>query len=220
MNQKMHKHFFLLTWLSIFILLILFLIFPHPSVIFAEACPADNPNCRSLECPPGIVCIPPTPNNQELLPGGCIALPIGLEIGLCPQEQGFSGYLQRMYGFLLAFVGIAAFGGITYGGLLYVFAAGSIGKVDEAKKWIWNALIGLLVTAISFILLSTINPDLVNNVSIDLCKYVPSACSGSTAPPTPNVSCDPNNDQCPSGSACIPSPSGGGVCRTTEVILK
>ncbi len=126
-----------------------------------------------------------------------------------------------MYGFLLAFVGIAAFGGITYGGLLYVFAAGSISKVDEAKKWIWNALIGLLVTALSFILLRTINPDLVNNLSIDLCKYVPSACSGSTGPTGLPVDspCDPNNDQCSSDSACIPSPAGGGVCRPAAAKL-
>lgn len=160
------------------------------------------------------------PNYAQCIVNQNCFIGFGIELGLCgggAKQQTFGGYLQKMYAFLLAFVAIAAFGGITYGGLLYVLSAGSVSSTDEAKKWIWNALIGLLITAISFILLQTINPDLITNFNLDLKKYIPQS-SGSAGLPL-DSSCDPNNDQCASGSACIPSPGGGGVCRPAAAKL-
>lgn len=146
-------------------------IFLLSGFIFILAVPALAETCQD---PAGGSCVTPTQNGnggQELFPGACVTfLGIG-QIGLCPEKFAFGAYLRTLYAFLLAFVAIAAFGGITYGGLLYILSAGNVSSTDEAKKWIWNALIGIFITAISFIILHTINPDLITNFNLDLSKY-------------------------------------------------
>ena len=51
---------------------------------------------------------------------------------------------------------------MMYGGIQYILAAGNVGKVEEAKETITQALLGLGLLLMSYLLLITINPDLVN----------------------------------------------------------
>ena len=74
-------------------------------------------------------------------------------------------YFERLYIWLLGFVGLAALFAIVYGGVLYIFS-GAIESTAEAKRWITNAIIGLVIAGGSYLLLYTINPDLVKKFDI------------------------------------------------------
>ena len=90
-------------------------------------------------------------------------------------------YLGNLYLWFLAFVGIAAFFAIVYGGILYMFSGPNITKVDQAKTQIQNAIFGILLAAASYILLNAINPDLVkHNFNLDCSiknALTPGSCS-------------------------------------------
>lgn len=65
-----------------------------------------------------------------------------------------------LFNFLLGFVGIGAMVMIVIEGIKYMTSAGDQSRIGEAKKGIWNAVWGLILALISYLLLQTINPDL------------------------------------------------------------
>ncbi len=71
-------------------------------------------------------------------------------------------FIANFYQFALLISGILAFGAIVYGGVLHAISAGNPAKQSEGKSWIWSALIGLLLLAGAYIILNTINPNLIN----------------------------------------------------------
>ena len=84
-----------------------------------------------------------------------------------PQIRGnvpgttLEGYARYIYLFALSIVGIAALGAITFGGITYMLSD-TITSKDEAKKWIWGAVTGLILALAAYLILYTINPDLVD----------------------------------------------------------
>jgi len=83
------------------------------------------------------------------------------EIGGETPETSLEGYVRYIYLFALSIVGIAALGAITYGGITYMLSD-MITSKDEAKKWIWGAITGLILALAAYLILYTINPDLVS----------------------------------------------------------
>jgi hypothetical protein len=71
-------------------------------------------------------------------------------------------YIRYIYLFALSVVGMAAFGALVYGGFQYLLSAGSMSSAEEAKKWIWGAIYGLVLALAAVLILRTINPDLIN----------------------------------------------------------
>ncbi len=71
-------------------------------------------------------------------------------------------FVANFYQFALLIGGILAFGAIVYGGVLHAVSAGNPSKQSEGKSWIWSALLGLLLLAGAYIILNTINPNLLN----------------------------------------------------------
>lgn len=90
----------------------------------------------------------------------------GTALGGTGEPQTAQDYLKGLYNFLLGFVGIAAMGSIVYGGVLYIISAGNPSRVGEAKTAIWNGIIGLLVAGFGYLILLTINPDLVKGFDL------------------------------------------------------
>ncbi|OHA05981.1 MAG: hypothetical protein A2934_04010 [Candidatus Sungbacteria bacterium RIFCSPLOWO2_01_FULL_47_10] len=82
------------------------------------------------------------------------------------EHPTYSEYLSNLYNFLLGSVGILSLGALVYGGVLYVSAAANPSKTSEAKRWMWNAIYGLLLAAFSFVILYTINPDLTKGFTL------------------------------------------------------
>ena len=74
---------------------------------------------------------------------------------------GPAGWITAFYKFAMIFSGILAFGGIVYGGVRYATAAGNEHSQEEARAWIWSAFIGLLLLAGAYVILYTVNPNLV-----------------------------------------------------------
>ncbi len=116
-------------------------------------------------------------------------------------------FVSGFYNFALMIGGVLAFGAIVYGGILYAASAGNPSKQSEGKEWVKSALLGLLLLAGSYLILYTINPNLVN-LNLPTLEAINIA-----APP---ATC---TNVCPTGSSPINAPSrpGGALdCTCTN----
>ena len=116
-------------------------------------------------------------------------------------EQGFTqtpsllDYVKYVFNFTIGIIGIIVFCVLVYGGIRYLTSAGNPSTMADANNQIFSALLGLALLFGSWLLLTTINPDLVR-----LTIRVPSISGISPAPPpTPP----------------IPPPPPGGVAAFT-----
>lgn len=75
---------------------------------------------------------------------------------------GLPQYINYLFVFGLGLITILALTKMIIGGITYILAAGNATKVEDAKDEIFQALLGVSVLLISYLLLKTINPDLVN----------------------------------------------------------
>lgn len=87
------------------------------------------------------------------LPDVPTSLPVGTEL---------PSYIRYLFVFGLSLITILALTQMIIGGTLYILAAGNAAKVEDAKDTIFQALLGVGILLISYLLLRTINPDLVN----------------------------------------------------------
>jgi len=76
------------------------------------------------------------------------------------QVRDLAQYIQVVYAWGVRVAAIAAVIAIMIGGLLWLTSAGAE-RLGKAKEIIGNAIIGLLLALFSFVILKTINPDLV-----------------------------------------------------------
>lgn len=74
----------------------------------------------------------------------------------------FPSYVTGIYNFAIAVVLIAALLMITIGGFYYITSAGNQAQATTAKKLITDALLGLVVVFLIYLVLNKINPDLLN----------------------------------------------------------
>ncbi|MCK5466825.1 hypothetical protein KAI56_05025 [Candidatus Parcubacteria bacterium] len=70
-----------------------------------------------------------------------------------------SQYVVGLYNFLLSIVGIVAVMMLIIGGMKYITAAGNASVIGDAKDTISSAIFGLLLALLSWVIVSTINPD-------------------------------------------------------------
>lgn len=91
-----------------------------------------------------------------------------LGVYLVPTEnlvaQAFSNFLSWLYRFALSAAAILAVLMIVIGGLQYIISGGNAEKRSSAKRRIEQAIFGLLIAVAAWLILYTINPDLVNSV--------------------------------------------------------
>jgi hypothetical protein len=73
----------------------------------------------------------------------------------------FVGYMLQAYQFGIGIVGIIAVGMIVYGGILIAWNTESIDKRGKGREMITSALTGIAVLFGSYLILNTINPELV-----------------------------------------------------------
>ena len=83
--------------------------------------------------------------------------------GVTGSNPDFSSYIEGLYNFSIAFVAIAALLMITVGGFYYISSAGNQAQAGSAKKIITDALLGLAVVFCTYLILHTINPDLLSS---------------------------------------------------------
>ena len=104
-----------------------------------------------------------------ILLSGSAAAQVQLETGLptipggqLQTGQELPSYINYLFIFGLGAITILALAQMMYGGIQYILAAGNVSKHEEAKNTIQQALLGLGLLLASYLLLRTINPDLVN----------------------------------------------------------
>ncbi len=131
--------------------------------------------------------------------------------------------VSNLYNWAIGAGAIVALGIIIYGGVLYSASAGNASRIGEAKTWIQSAIFGLILLFSSYLILFTINPNLVKLEDIFLKKNVPinpsgieltgrgGSCEGNIQPVknTPNYG----------GARCIRGGSGGEVFYTKETTV-
>lgn len=112
----------------------------------------------------------------------------GIGGGTCPDAQtGIAEYVARIYQFGLMIVGLLALGGLVYGALKYVLSAGNIGTQQDAKDQMLAAIYGLLILLGAFLILYTINPELVKLTNPGAAKIIAVPPAGSTTGGTPGT---------------------------------
>jgi len=115
----------------------------------------------------------------------------------------------NLYNLALGVGVILALGILVYAGVRYTASAGNASAIGDAKKWIWAALIGLVLLFGAYVFLNVLNPNLLNledpttpqnepQPPPDVNLTLPGA--DGTAPPE-GSSCFDNSD-CPSGYTC------------------
>lgn len=92
-----------------------------------------------------------TPN--VVLPGFPITAPVS--------GRTAGQYIRALYVYFVGVVGVLAVAMIMYAGFLWITAAGNATRVTQAKEQMNAAVIGLILTLTSFLLLQLINPELV-----------------------------------------------------------
>lgn len=75
-------------------------------------------------------------------------------------ESNLPEYIKKLYSFGIGVVAIIAVIMIMISGLQWIFAAGSSGKIQQAKSQITAAISGLVLALCSYVILNTINPQL------------------------------------------------------------
>jgi len=80
--------------------------------------------------------------------------------GFESEKTDLATYIVTIYKFGIWTIGIAALLMITLGGIMYVTSAGNNSSMQKAKGIISDALIGVIMALSSWLILYTINPDL------------------------------------------------------------
>ncbi len=135
----------------------------------------------------------------------------GPEAQANPPATKFQDLITGAFNYSLALVGIAVFLMIMWGGFLWLTSAANPGNISSAKKYITNALLGAVLLVSAYVILFTINPELVGG-GLTLPGIEGPANSGGY----PNDwGCSSNGDcasnYCdPSTFLCAPNPVTGG----------
>ncbi len=106
---------------------------------------------RSSKCQgnTGLCYIRPAKQNLSVAIGGA-------------QIADLPGYIQAVYDFAIGAAAVLAATMMMIGGFQYLTAGGDGGRVSAAKERITGALVGLLLVSSAYLILNTINPNLLN----------------------------------------------------------
>lgn len=84
------------------------------------------------------------------------------------QPVSFPNYVQGLVQLLIGVAGVLAVIVIIIGGIQYITAGDSESQTSDAKERIWKALIGLILAIGAWLILFTINPNLLKeNITIE-----------------------------------------------------
>lgn len=87
-----------------------------------------------------------------------------------PEIQGFKpqtvktplpDYVKYIFNFFIATAGLIGFVALVVAGIRYLTSSGNVERLRKAKKQFIAALLGILLLLFSFLILTTINPELI-----------------------------------------------------------
>jgi len=125
----------------------------------------------------------------------------------------FYSYVSAVYKFGIWAVGIVAMFMIIWGGYTYITSAGNNSQMETAKRIITDAIVGLILALVSYLLLYIINPDLVKMKKLAPVAGVP-APAVPQPPGTQGANC--NYTQPAAGqNVCAGASCTNGNCNTS-----
>ncbi len=141
-----------------------------------------------------------------------------------PPGQDFPGWARFLYPFGLSAAAILAVFMLVFAGVQMMAAVGNPGMIESAKGKIWSALLGLLIAVGSYLILRTINPQLLN-LQINA-PVAPGSIGGGPgggtgggggggggSTPTQGFRCSTNPVICRPNQADCANACGSGVCN-------
>ncbi len=102
--------------------------------------------------------------------------------------------VSNVYNFAFLIGGLLAFGAVVYGAARYTFSAGNPGGQSDARDQITQAMLGLLLLLGAYVVLNTINPNLVS-FQLPTLEKIQGAVEGG-ASPGGLVPCGTNGEPC------------------------
>ncbi|MBI2013195.1 MAG: hypothetical protein HYS88_01980 [Candidatus Colwellbacteria bacterium] len=81
---------------------------------------------------------------------------------------GIAEQIGNFYQWALGVGGLLALGVLIFGGILYIISAGNASRQDDAKSWLFGALMGILLLFGSYVILYTVNPELTKLRDLEL----------------------------------------------------
>jgi len=81
-----------------------------------------------------------------------------------PNDTSLSGFIMKIINIALTIAGLIAVLFLIIGGFRYITSAGNEETAEQAKKIITNAIIGVIVIILSFVIVRVISNALANNV--------------------------------------------------------
>ena len=125
-------------------------------------------------------------------------------------------YINSIFSILIGLAGVLAVVMIIYGGIQYMSTDAFSGK-SEAKSTIQNAFLGLGLAIASYLILNTINPDLVN-IKINIpTQTIPGKTTPPAGPTGSCAGCTPLGSLFTNGNACK-KVNPGDVCQVSSSI--
>jgi len=86
-------------------------------------------------------------------------------------STSLSQYIQYIFKFALWSIGIIAFFSLVYAGVLYLSSVGDSSKMKEAKERIVAVFLGIILLLSSYLILETVNPELLETKEVEIEKY-------------------------------------------------
>lgn len=86
----------------------------------------------------------------------------GANVAVSNSTQTIGEYIKQIYKYAIGVVGIVAVVVMMIGGVLWMTAGGNPSQVGSAQQYITGALTGLVLVMFSYVILKTVNPDLVS----------------------------------------------------------
>lgn len=134
-------------------------------------------------------------------------------------------YVRAIYKYAIGIVGILAAVVLMVGGVMWIVAGGNSTAIGEAKSWIGASLTGLVLALMSYLILATVNPALVDlktttikkveETTTGCCIY--SSTAGQVAYNMTNLECSNNKgsfykDKFAQNNKCITESERVGCC--------
>ena len=138
---------------------------------------------------------------------------------ILPQDTGgIAKYIRAIYKYAIGIVGILAAVVLMIGGVMWIIAGGSATMIGEAKAWIGASLTGLTLALLSYLILATVNPALVELKITEIKTVTPlpnfnaSTSCGEPVPQQATVC----GSKCPAGQTCKLNKAAAGMPGAKE----
>lgn len=129
--------------------------------------------------------------------------------------QDVAGLVNNFYLVALGIIGVAALGVIIYGGILFIVSAGNSSRQGDAREWIMGGVWGLVLLLCGYLILYTINPNLVilQNPNVTPVSVGPIGSQTGTAQEGESCSTTDPTGGCVAGLTCY-----GGTCQPVRYL--